>query len=99
MKILVTGGLGFIGSSLVDKLISCDHEVAVYDSQINFIDKPKYYKTALSHRKKIFKNIPQAKYKANIRDLESLNKSFNDFKPEIIVHLAGLPIARPLEKY
>lgn len=32
MKILVTGGLGFIGSHLVDKLIELDHEVHVVDN-------------------------------------------------------------------
>ena len=32
MKILVTGGAGFIGSHLVDRLMSEDHEVIVLDN-------------------------------------------------------------------
>jgi UDP-glucose 4-epimerase len=33
MKYLVTGGAGFIGSNLVDKLISLDHDVICIDDE------------------------------------------------------------------
>jgi len=32
MKILVTGGAGFIASNLVDKLISYEHDVVIVDN-------------------------------------------------------------------
>ena len=35
MKILITGGAGYIGSILVEKLIKNEHEVYVYDSFYN----------------------------------------------------------------
>ena len=35
MKILVTGGVGFIGSNIVDKLISLGEDVIVVDNFIN----------------------------------------------------------------
>ena len=50
MRILVTGGLGFIGSRLVDDLVAADHEVVVLDSVAEHVadldhrvvvDKPK----------------------------------------------------------
>jgi len=94
MKILITGGSGFIGTSLIDKLIKLGYEVANYDTLINFINNPKYYKTALKFRKKIFKK-PTFNFKGSILDKKKLRSIFKIFKPEVVVHLAGLPMARP----
>jgi UDP-glucose 4-epimerase len=38
-------------------------------------------------------------YKADIRDIDAFKKACQDYKPEIIVHLAGLSIARPPENH
>ena len=48
-KILVTGGAGFIGSNLINELVSLDHEVISIDdyssgSKLNEIKGAKYYK-------------------------------------------------------
>ena len=40
MKVLVTGGAGFIGSHLVEKLIDKGYTVAIYDNYLNFSNKP-----------------------------------------------------------
>lgn len=45
MKVLVTGGCGFIGSTLVDKLISLGHEVKVIDNESAENHKQFYYNT------------------------------------------------------
>lgn len=75
MKALVTGGAGFIGSHIVDKLIELGHEVAVLDS--------------LRSGKETNIN-PKAKFfKGDIRDAEFLKSTFNEFNPEVIFHLAA----------
>lgn len=74
MKILITGGAGFIGSHVVDKFIALGHKVIVVDN--------------LSTGSKI--NIhPQAKfYRSNIQD-KKLEQIFKKNKPQVILHLAA----------
>ncbi len=74
MRALITGGAGFIGSHIQDKLIDLGHKVAVVDN--------------LRSGKKENLN-PQAKfYELDIRD-EKLDQVFSEFMPEIIFHLAA----------
>lgn len=75
MKVLVTGGAGFIGSHLVDKLIEFGHEVAIIDN--------------LHSGKKEFLN-PKAKfYMTNIVDKDQVETIVKEFSPEAIFHLAA----------
>jgi len=74
MKILVTGGAGFIASNIVDLFIKEGHEVAIIDN--------------LTTGKKENLN-PKAKfYNADIRD-KNLIKILEEFKPDIIDHHAA----------
>jgi nucleoside-diphosphate-sugar epimerase len=98
MKILITGGSGFIGSKLVDRLIEAGHEVADFDARLHFINKPLYYKAALKNRKKLYKQ-PTKQYKGDIRNIKQLKEAFEDFQPEVVVHLAGLSMARPIPQH
>jgi len=75
MKILVTGGAGFIASHLVDRLIEKGHEVIVVDN--------------LSTGKKENINIKAGFYNADITNYEELEKVFEKEKPEIIDHHAA----------
>lgn len=74
MKTLVTGGCGFIGSHLVDRLIKEKHKVVVIDN------------LSTGNRKNL---NPQAKfYKLDIRD-KKIFDVFKKEKPEIVFHLAA----------
>jgi UDP-glucose 4-epimerase len=75
MKILVTGGAGFIGSNVVGGYLKDKQEVAVVS---NF-----------SSGKRESLNKKAKFYKADIRNKEVLEKVFKDFKPEIVNHHAG----------
>jgi UDP-glucose 4-epimerase len=99
MRILLTGGAGFIGSAIANQLLAKGYEVGVYDKRLQFINNPHYYKAALKFRKKHYKNKYAFDFKGDIRDVESLKKAFKEFKPEVVVHLAGLPMARPIPKH
>lgn len=97
-RIFITGGAGFIGSALIHQLANEGHETASFDAYLNFIDKEPYYKRCLLVRKKLFKQ-PSKKYKGDIRNKDNLARAVRDFRPDIIVHLAGLSMARVLKKF
>ncbi len=75
MKILLTGGAGFIGSNIVDAYIEKGYEVAVLDN--------------LSTGKEKNINKKAKFYKVDLRDYDSLKKVIDDFCPEIINHHAA----------
>ncbi|MFH1292401.1 MAG: NAD-dependent epimerase/dehydratase family protein, partial [bacterium] len=74
-KVIVTGGAGFIGSHLVDKLIELGNEVVVVDN--------------LMLGKKEFVNEQAVFCQTDIRDLEKLKENFQG--AEAVFHLAADP--------
>ncbi|HVN67930.1 MAG TPA: NAD-dependent epimerase/dehydratase family protein [Candidatus Sulfotelmatobacter sp.] len=74
MKILVTGGAGFIGSNVVDAYLAAGHEVAVLDN--------------LSTGKKENLNPKAAFFPVDLTD-PRLTEAVADFAPETIAHLAA----------
>jgi UDP-glucose 4-epimerase len=75
MKILVTGGAGYIGSIVTEELLNDGHEVTVYDS---------LYK---GHRSAI---DPRARFEqADLADAESLRQVLKDDRIEAVIHLAA----------
>ncbi|MFA6988802.1 MAG: GDP-mannose 4,6-dehydratase [Candidatus Gastranaerophilaceae bacterium] len=83
--VLITGGAGFIGSHLIDKLIN-QYKIICID---NFSD---YYSPAIKKRN-IQHNLNNENfclYNADITDKEALNKIFQDNKIDVIVHIAAM---------
>ena len=77
MKILVTGGAGFIGSHTVVELQNADYEVVVIDNLSNASEK------ALKRVEEIT-GKPVPFYKGDIRDREILNRIFKEHKIDVI---------------
>lgn len=99
MKVLITGGNGFIGSAVTRKLLARGYEIGILDNNLSFINKPKYHKASLLHRKKLYKNKVSYSLKGDIRNKSHVKKAFDEFKPQIVIHLAAIPMARPLPEY
>ncbi len=77
MRILITGGAGFIGSHLTDKLLAVGHEVLVIDN----------FATARRDNLTPHKNLILVE--DTIANSEMVNSTFEEFKPEIVVHAAA----------
>jgi UDP-glucose 4-epimerase len=78
MKILVTGGAGFIGSHIVDQYVAAGHEVAVVD---NLWTEGGGKKTNLNSQARF--------YQVDITDDASLDAVFDEVQPEIVCHQAA----------
>ena len=97
MKILVTGGAGYIGSHTCVELLNAGYEVVILDNLYNASEK------AVDRIKEITgKDLTF--YKADILDKEAMDKIFADEKPDCVIHFAGLKavgesVVKPLEYY
>ena len=97
MRVLVTGGAGYIGSHTCVELLNSGHEVCVIDNLCNG------HEVALERVRGIT-NCELQFINSNIRDANALNKIFSTFKPEAVIHFAGLKavgesVADPLLYY
>lgn len=88
---LITGGAGFIGSSLADSLLKENNKIVVVD---NFCD---YYNPKLKEENvKDNLNNPNYKlYRIDIRDKDNLDKVFTENKIDCVIHLAAMAGVRP----
>jgi len=89
LKVLVTGGYGFIGHNVVQQLEHLGHSVVIVDNCTNYDSIP--WKELFSLQKERSQFI---KTNANYRlDIESkvLNKVFQTHCPTIVIHLASFP--------
>jgi UDP-glucuronate 4-epimerase len=91
-NILVTGGAGFIGSHLVDRLLSEGQwQVSVIDDLNDFYDPAIKLANASKHEK----NSNYQLFKTDIRDQRALKKVFAANGFDCIVHLAARAGVRP----
>jgi UDP-glucose 4-epimerase len=90
MRILVTGGAGYIGSVVTEELINAGHEVVVYDN------------LGKGHRAAVH---PQAQFvEGNLTNGELLRYTFNEGRTEAVIHMAadalvGESVTNPAKYY
>jgi UDP-glucuronate 4-epimerase len=90
-KVLVTGGAGFIGSHLAERLLREGKHVAIVDNLDDFYD-PELKRANLNAIKKCG---PYEFFAVDIRDREKLREVFGSFRPDAVVHLAARAGVRP----
>ena len=91
MRMIVTGGAGFIGSNLVDRLLREGHEVVAVDSLDSF------YNPAIK-RANLAEALASPNFRfaeSDIRDRAAMLNLFQTFLPNAIIHLAARAGVRP----
>ncbi|PYL85628.1 MAG: epimerase [Verrucomicrobia bacterium] len=89
MRILVTGGAGFIGSHLVERLLSLGHDIAILDDFNDFYD-PQIKRQNIAA---VAKDVEI--HHLDLRDSGAVRNLFHREKFEAIAHLAARAGVRP----
>ncbi len=97
MKILVTGGTGYIGSHTCVELLKSGHDVVIFDNLCNSDITVKEKIERITGKKVEF-------YDADMRDIDSIRKVFRGHAFDCVIHFAGLKavgesVEKPLEYY
>ena len=88
---LITGGAGFIGSTLTENLLKNDNKVIIVDNFCDFYS-PKINVEIIS----IFLNNSNFKlYRADIRNLNIIDQIFDENNIDMVIHLAAMAGVRP----
>ncbi len=89
MRILVTGGAGFIGSHLVEKLLGEGHEIAVLDDFNDFYDPQIKRRNLAAVADRI------ALHEVDLREAAAVNGVFAGGEFDAVIHLAARAGVRP----
>ncbi|MCP4072328.1 MAG: UDP-glucose 4-epimerase GalE [Hyphomicrobiales bacterium] len=83
MRVLITGGAGFIGSQTLLQLLGEQHEICVLDNYSN--SSPMVFERVAMLSNSAFELV-----EGDVRDRDTLAKIFEGFRPEAVIHFAGL---------
>ncbi len=77
MNVLITGGAGFVGSHLADRLLSQGHKVLVIDNY------------ATGRRDNLTPQANLTVVEGSIADQETVDRAFDRCRPDVVVHAAA----------
>ncbi|MFK7902304.1 MAG: UDP-glucose 4-epimerase GalE [Nitratireductor sp.] len=97
MRIVLTGGAGFIGTHILVAALDANHEVLIVDNFVNSSPKSLAALKGMGYSKFDF-------VEADLCDTPKIEEAFLAFKPDIVIHLAGLKavgesVEKPLMYY
>lgn len=97
MKVLVTGGAGFIGSHTTVELLRCGHDVVILDNLVNS-------NASVPENIQAIAGAAPAFIKGDVRDQPLVERILHDYSIEAVIHFAALKAVgdswqRPLEYY
>jgi nucleoside-diphosphate-sugar epimerase len=96
VKVLVTGGAGFIGHNVVRILESQGHECIVIDTCTDYGFIPKEELTYLVDRR--LKRINSQVRKIDIREGTFVDTIFKTYRPDVVIHMASFPRQKVVEQ-
>ncbi len=96
MKVLVTGGAGFIGHNVVRILESQGHECIVIDTCTDYGFIPKEELTYLINERS--KRINARIRSIDIREGQFVDTIFKTYKPDVVIHMASFPRQKVVEQ-
>ncbi|MBP3140692.1 dTDP-glucose 4,6-dehydratase [Aliivibrio fischeri] len=82
MKILITGGAGFIGSAVIRHIIENTEDVAINVDKLTYAGNLESLTSVANNSRYIFE-------KADICDAEAMKRIFEEYQPDVIMHLAA----------
>ncbi|MCL2174289.1 UDP-glucose 4-epimerase GalE [Candidatus Saccharibacteria bacterium] len=97
MKVLLTGGTGYIGSHTAVELVKSGDEVMIVDNLSNS-------KLEVLNRIEKITGVRPAFYEVDLRDADKLDQVFQEHEFDVVIHFAGLKavgesVDKPLEYY
>ena len=92
-KVLVPGGAGFVGSYVVRRLLRDGHDVVVYDSFVQYMipDARREQPNVALRLKDVQDRIRIVR--GNTLDMDNLRRVIAAEHPDVIVHMAAMPLA------
>ncbi|NCU29268.1 UDP-glucose 4-epimerase GalE [Candidatus Saccharibacteria bacterium] len=97
MKVLLTGGAGYIGSHTAIELINSGHQIVIVDNLSNSSIESVKRTVEITDVTPVF-------YELDLREQDKLLEVFKNEQPDAVIHFAGLKavgesVAKPLEYY